>query len=345
MIAFVFSGGGNRGALQVGAAQALLAHGIVPDILVGTSVGAINAAYLAHHPSLVTALMLEHMWGRVTTEDVYPGSRMTILWRLLKERISLFPNDSFYRFLCRHMSPGVETFADLPGAQLYIVATHLETGRMHVFGERLSDRLIDAVMASTALPPFHPPWQIDGECYVDGGAVSGLPLRVAVWKGARIIYALHLLAPLGPLPLAHSLGDVANRALSALVQQQVALDFDVVARTRSVTLHHIELCPPPNLQMSFRDFSHSAELVASGREQTGQYLAQYLEARRTRPATRRERFLTPVQKTIRQMNAIIQDTTERALAVVDSLGRGVRTAVDDVPDMHPTETSREAGAV
>ncbi|MFQ5341811.1 MAG: patatin-like phospholipase family protein [Anaerolineae bacterium] len=306
MIAFVFSGGGNRGALQVGAAQVLLSRGVVPHILVGTSVGAINSAYLAHDPSPATAQELERLWGEVTGDDIYPGSWMAIVWRLLKERTSLFPNDNLYQFLRRHMPPGVETFADLKGARLYIVATHLGTSQMHVFGEDPADRLVDAVMASTALPPLHPPWCVDGECYVDGGAVSDLPLRVAVDKGATTIYALHLPAATHHLPLGHSLSDVAGRAMSALLQQQMALDCQSVANAQGVTLHYIELCPPPHLELSVRDFSRSMELIASGREQTERYLA----TRRTRPASRRERLVGSVWKTAGQVRAALSSVAD-----------------------------------
>lgn len=291
----------------MGAIQVLLSRGIVPDILIGTSVGAINAAYLAYDPSPAIAQELEHVWSRVTDDDVYPGSRMAILWRLLKKRTSLFPNDNFYQFLRRHIPPGVETFADLIAAKLYIVATHLETGQMHVFGERPTDRVIDAIMASTALPPFHPPWQVDGEYYVDGGAVSDLPLRVAVEKGARTIYALHLSKPFDPLPLVHTLSEVAGRVISALVQQQVALDFETVAHTRGVTLHHIELRPPRHLELSFRDFSQSARLIPIGREQA----EQYFETRGTPPATWRDRLLTTVRKTVGQVRTAVQDTSDK----------------------------------
>ncbi|MFQ5856537.1 MAG: patatin-like phospholipase family protein [Anaerolineae bacterium] len=323
MIAFVLSGGGNRGALQVGAVQALLSRGIVPDILVGTSVGALNAAYLAHNPSLATAQKLERLWGEVTNDDIYPGGPIAILWRLLRVRTSLFPNDSLYQFLCRHMPPGIGTFADLTSTELYIVATELETGQMHVFGERSTDRVVDAIMASTALPPLHPPWCVEGECYVDGGAVSDLPLRVAVEKEARTIYALHLPAPLDPFPLPHSLADVANRAFSALMQQQVTLDFEKAARARGVTLHHIKLCPPSHLALSVRDFSQSAKLISIGREQT----ERYLETQRTRPVSRRERLAHMVRKTAAQARTAIHRTIAQTHAAVNRMSLQVHEQV------------------
>lgn len=307
MKAFVLSGGGNRGALQVGAMQVLLSQGIVPDVLVGTSVGAINAAFLAPAPDVKNAQELERLWEQVTDDDVYPGGRLTVLWRLLKRRNSFYSSSNLYRFLRQHMPSTLETFGNLTAVELYIVATHLESGRMHVFGEQPDDRVIDAIMASTALPPLHPPWCVEGEYYVDGGAVSDLPLRVAVEKGAREIYALHLPASNGALPLVHSLRDIAGRAITALVQQQVALDFESVARAQGITLHHIELDVPQQMKLSVRDFSRSGELVAAGREQT----ERYLETRGTQPATRRQRFVATVRKTTSQVRSVFETSSHR----------------------------------
>ena len=303
MIAFVLSGGGNRGALQAGAMKVLLDRGIVPDILIGTSVGAINAAYLASGPSPETALELEQLWAQVTDDDVYPGSRLAVLWRLLRRQNSLYPSDNLYRFLRERMPAGIETFGDVTAAELYIVATHLETGRMHVFGERPAVQVVDAIMASTALPPFHPPWSVEGDFYFDGGAVSDLPLRVAVKRGA-----LHLPAPATAVPLVYGLGDVAGRAISALVQQQVALDFETVTHAPGVALHHIELCPPGHLDLSYRDFSQSAKLVMAGRDQAERYLDS---ARREQPADRRERFLTAIRRTAEQVRAVLPTMSTR----------------------------------
>lgn len=125
-------------------------------------------------------------------------------------------------------------------------------------------------------------------------------------KGATTIYALHLPAATHQLPLGHSLSDVAGRAMSAWMQQQMALDCQSVANARGVTLHYIELCPPSHLELSVRDFSRSTELIASGREQTGRYLA----TRRTRPASRRERLVVSVRKTTGQVRAALRGVTD-----------------------------------
>ena len=94
----------------MGALQALFERGIVPDILVGTSAGAVNAAYMATKPTLEGAQELAQIWQRRTKEAVYPGNRLTILWRSITRRNTLFPNANFLRFIEIHAPSGVERF-------------------------------------------------------------------------------------------------------------------------------------------------------------------------------------------------------------------------------------------
>lgn len=315
MIAFVFSGGGNRGAMQVGAVQVLLEHGIQPALLIGTSAGAINAAWMAVDPSAAAAQRLADLWRQVTKEDVYPGTRLSVLWRIVTGQQSLYPNDRFYEFLRRHLPPDIETFADLTAAQLHIVATHLETGDMYLFGEDPSERVLDAIMASTALPPLHPPWCTDRGCFVDGGAVADLPLRVAVEKGAREIYALHLTSPNPPLPLRHTLSAIASQAVAALLHQQKTLDLHHITHAQGVKFHHIELRPPGGVELPFWDFGHSTELIALGREQTTDYLRQ----RRTRQPRGRERVAAIFERANQHLRAPVVTAAREAGALLSTV--------------------------
>ena len=321
MIAFVFSGGGNRGAMQVGAVQVLLERGIRPDLLVGTSAGAINAAWIAADPSPESAQRLAEVWQAVTKEDVYPGTRLNVLWRLLTGKQSLYPNDRFYAFLKRHLPPGIETFADVTAARLYIVATRLETGEMYLFGEDPSERVLDAIMASTALPPLHPPWCTARGCFVDGGAVADLPLRVAVEKGAREIYALHLTAPMSPLPLRHTLSTIANQAITALIRQQKSFDLHQVTHAHGARFHHIELHPPGGMELPFSEFGRAAELIAWGRRQTEEYLRQ-------------ETVQTPPNPTER-LAVALQRAGQQALEPLTSAVREIGGVLSHVPVLRP----------
>ena len=200
---FVLSGGGALGAMQVGALRALLEHNVLPDTLVGCSVGALNAAHIAREVSLEQVDHVAGIWRKVSRRIVYPGGRMSVLWRLASGQDSLHDNRAFYQFLQDSGCTPALTFGGCHGARLYVTATVLRSGRMHVFGDNPNDRLLDALMASTALTPLHPPWEINGERYVDGGTVTPLPLRVALDRGATEIWALHLLDErgAGPFPV------------------------------------------------------------------------------------------------------------------------------------------------
>jgi NTE family protein len=189
---FVLSGGGAWGAMQAGALRSLLEHDVVPDTLVGCSVGALNAANLAREVSLEQLDHVAGLWRNVSRRIVYPGGRMSILWRVATGQDSLHDNRAFYQFLQDSGCTPALTFGGIGATQLYVTATNLRTGSMHVFGDDPNDRLLDALMASTALTPLHPPWEVNGERYVDGGTVTSLPLRVALERGATDIWALHL---------------------------------------------------------------------------------------------------------------------------------------------------------
>lgn len=262
--AFVLSGGGSLGALQVGALRLLLEKNIVPDIVVGCSVGALNASFLASAPTLQEVTRLEEVWRNVTTERVYPGSKLHILWRLVAGKDSLHDNRRFYEFLQESGCSPSLTFGDLHGARLYVTAMHLSTGRLHVFGDNPHDLVLDALMASTALTPLHPPWEVNGECYVDGGTVTPLPLRVALERGAMEIYALHLHRP-DAKPMRKRLRGVAdhiNHAVSTMLRQQADHDLHLAEAARRVRLHYLPLWSDDPIEPT--DFSHSAALLEQG---------------------------------------------------------------------------------
>jgi NTE family protein len=272
MIAIVFSGGGSRGALQAGALRALLERGVQPGLVVGTSVGGINAAYYAVNPSPTRVEKLAHVWRSTRRVDVYPGNRLHVAWRLLRGHGSFYPNDALRRHLTRHFIPDAHYFSDLR-LPCYITATNLDTGAMRVLGERRSDKIVDALLATTALPPLHPPYRLDDGDYVDGGAVALLPIEVALARGAKQVYALHIID--GPTPPVgrRTVLQVGGKAISALVQRQWQ---DSVARCAAsrVRLHHIQLTPPAACRVS--DYSQTETLLQAGYEQTLAYLDRTL---------------------------------------------------------------------
>lgn len=272
MRALVLSGGGNRGAIQVGALRALLERSFTPDLIVGCSAGALNAAYMAREFSLAQSEKLLDVWRNTTKEDVYPGGQLQVLWRILRRQDSLYDNSNFYAFLQRNGTDPALTFGDLPGKiPLFITATHLKSERLHVFGEHPGDRVLDALMASTALPPVHPPWVVDGERYIDGGTVTPLPLRVAIDKGATEIYALHIWEePNATGQIQRGVSAIINRSISTMLRLQAEHDLLLTEVARSTRLHYMRLWAED--MPDIHDWSQSERLYEAGYRTASNYL-------------------------------------------------------------------------
>lgn len=270
MLAFVLSGGGNRGPLEVGALQVLLKHGIVPDMLVGTSAGAVNAAFLAVEPAPKTARGLGPLWMKAGERGVFRGNRLTMLWRLLTDKDSLYRNESFRSLMEESLPPEAERFADVKDVRLYIVASTLDSGEPRIFGHDPQERLLDAIMASTALPPFFPPWRCEDELLVDGGVAADLPIRVAVDKGATEIYALQLVDAPREGQQIRGLFSIAEQTINAVISRQHQIELEVSESRSGVKVHHVPLVGFYGLP--FWDLSHTEEMIQEGRQQMEEYL-------------------------------------------------------------------------
>ena len=186
MIAFVLGGGGHLGAYEVGMLRALVGHHIVPDVVVGTSIGAINGAAIAADPTAAAVDRLEALWTEVEQHDAFGGSILGRLSTLARSRTHLHGNQGLRRLLEESGPP--ELIEDL-AVRFECVAACIETAAERWFD---SGPLIDAVLASSAVPGILPPVQIDGLHYLDGGIVNSIPVGRAVALGARTIYVLHV---------------------------------------------------------------------------------------------------------------------------------------------------------
>ncbi len=263
MIAFVLSGGGPRGALQAGALQVLFEKGIRPDMLVGTSAGAINAAYLACDPTPDGVYRLADVWRHITKDHVYGGGLLTCLRHLATHRDSFYCNDRLKAFLESHAPTKARLFKEL-AVRLYIVATDLLSGYPYIFGDDPEDPLLDAMMASSAMPPALPPWSYRGRVLVDGSVAANLPVGVAIEKGATEIYALDTQGEMTARRVRPNLWQVASWSIDTLVHQQVARDMAIGAAHPAVIIHHLVLLA--KRQVAFDDFSQGAALIQEGRE-------------------------------------------------------------------------------
>jgi NTE family protein len=192
--AFVFAGGGSFGAIQVGMMHSLAAHGISADMVVGSSVGALNGAYYAGDPTLKGVLQLETIWRGLSRHDVFPVTWRTLLGFLWR-RDFLIPHDGIRKLIDDHIP-----YRNLQDAQVpvHIVTTDIISGDSVVLSEGST---AEAIVASTAIPGAFAPIRYKDFYLADGAISSNTPVRVAVAKGAqRLIilptgYACHARAP------------------------------------------------------------------------------------------------------------------------------------------------------
>lgn len=184
--AFVLGGGGHRGAYEVGMLKALAHSGVEADIVVGTSIGAINGAMYAADPSVGGVDRLEQAWRDLDFDDLFPGGLWGRARTAIKERTYLHANDHLRSWLVEQL--GHRAIEELPTA-FQCVAARIEDSSEHWFSE---GPLIDALLASSAVPGLLPPVDIGGMHYVDGGVVNSIPLSRALDLGATTVFVLHV---------------------------------------------------------------------------------------------------------------------------------------------------------
>jgi len=184
--AFVLGGGGVLGATQVGMLRALLERGILPDLILGTSVGALNGALLAADPSLAAVEQLTRLWNELSDTEVFSGSVFGRARTLLTQRTHLHSSDGLRELAETHLA--VSHIEDL-SVQFQCVAASVQKATAHWF---TSGSVTDAVLASCAVPGLLPPVEINGEHYMDGGLVHSIPVGRAVRLGAQRIFVLHV---------------------------------------------------------------------------------------------------------------------------------------------------------
>ncbi len=264
MIAFVLSGGGSLGAIQAGMLEALLERDIVPDALVGTSIGAANAAFLAADPTLPRAQALSDLWRSLKPRQIFPLGPIRTLNALRRDG-SLFPTAPLHRLIERHSPYSHIQQARIP---LRIIATDFADGTEVVFD---SGPIADAVLASTALPGVFPPHRVSGRLYLDGGLVDHVPLAPAIAMGADTIYVLSCGFPCPPHANHRSARSVLAHSMGILLSQRVRVDVQQVPENHP-GLKIVSL-PPVCSHTGLRDLGRAASLIDQARSQTRLFLA------------------------------------------------------------------------
>jgi NTE family protein len=270
-IAFVLGGGGHLGAHEVGMLGALIERGVVPDLVLGTSIGAINGAVVAADPTPEAVERLRAVWTRIESSDAFGGGMFGRLGTLVRTRTHLHDNDGLRRMLDDALGSG-RRIEDLT-VPFQCVAASIESASERWFTE---GPVTDAVLASSAVPGLLPPVQIDGEHYVDGGIVNSIPVGRAVALGARTIYVLHvgrvdrpLEVPRWPWEVGLVAFEIArrHRFVGDLAALPPDLDVHVMPTGQSAPPRYTDLS-----QFRYRDMTKVRSHIDAAHEASGRYL-------------------------------------------------------------------------
>lgn len=266
IVAFVLGGGGMLGASEVGMLGALLDAGVEPDLVLGTSVGAINGAAIAADPSLATVERLRTMWGQLGANDIFEGSLLQRVGNLAKTRISLHENAGLRRRL--EETSGGQRIEDLP-VRFECVAASIERAASHWFTR---GPVVDAVLASCSVPGLLPPVVIDGEHFIDGGLVDSIPIGRAIALGATIIYVLQVGRIESPLRAPRWLWEVAT--ISFEIARRSRFADSLAAIPEGVTVHVLPSGQEilPGAAVRYRDTAKIGARIDRAWEQSSAYL-------------------------------------------------------------------------
>lgn len=254
-VAFVLSGGASLGAVQAGMLEALFERGIRPDLLVGTSVGAINAAFIASRPPTVqTAHDLQRVWRRLSRTHVFPANPVTAALGFLGLRDHSVSAGSLRRIVLRHLE--IEQLEEA-AVDLHVVAADVLTGEDVLLS---AGSAVDAVLASAAIPGVFPAVSWESQLLMDGAIANNTPISHAVELGADRVVVLQAIgterlkrAPRGVLAAGVT---AASRTLTRRFAEDVVRYADAA---------ELIVLPAPQLEgIMPTDFSHADELIAEG---------------------------------------------------------------------------------
>lgn len=242
--------------------RALFEAGIRPDLLIGTSAGAINAAYLSGHTGVGAVDGLADLWRSLRRQDIFPVRPIDGFLGFFGKRNYLCSPTRLRNLLRSVLGDGDVSDTAIP---LRVVAADLGSGREIVLSE---GSLIDAVLASASLPGIFPPVPWGERLLIDGGVINNAPLSHAVRAGADDVYLMvcgHACA--APKPPTSAIG-IVLQSVSVLIGRQLVMDVEhYESRCR---LHVVpQLCPLDVLPMNF---SQADRLIKQGYEVTAAWL-------------------------------------------------------------------------
>jgi NTE family protein len=281
-VAFVLGGGGVLGAHEVGMLQALAETGIRPDVILGTSVGALNGVFVAADPDPAAALpRLDRVWREGAAGEAFRGSLFGRVRTLARSGTHLHSNEPLRQLLEELPVSRIEDLA----VPFQCVAASIERAAAHWF---TSGPIVPAVLASAAVPGLLPPVRVGKEHFFDGGLVHSIPVGRAVKLGARTVYVLHvgrIERPLEPPTRPWEVGLVAFE-----IARRHRFAEDMAALPRGVTVHvlpagaEVDGRAADLSQLRYRDASRVEEHIERAYKASAAYLAEAGRAARRRRA-------------------------------------------------------------
>ena len=266
-------GGGPFGAHEVGMLRALIERGIVPDLVLGTSVGAINGVAIAAAPTTAGIEGLSAVWSDIDRSKVFDGSVVRSLATLARTRTHLHGNASLCRMLTELLP--VSRIEDL-AVPFGCVAASIERASEHWFTD---GPIVPAVVASASVPGLLPPVVIGGEHFIDGGVVNSIPLSRAIALGATQVFVLHVGRLDRPLEPPRSPWEVALVAFEIARRHRFLGDLATVPRGVDVHVLATGQEDPPRFtdrsQFRYRDTTQAGERIARAHEASARYLDEH----------------------------------------------------------------------
>jgi NTE family protein len=271
--AFVLGGGGVLGAVEVGMLRALFERDIAPDLVLGTSIGAFNGALVARQPELAVVERLTDLWASVSTarEAGYGDRPLRTVRRAVKYGTHLWSAKPLRQRLEEEL--GDLTFEELP-VVFQVCAANIERSAEHWF---TSGRVVDAVVASAAVPGLLPPAEVEGEHFLDGGIVNSIPVGRAVEVGAERIFVLQVGRVDRPLKPPRKPWEVAR--VSFEIARRHRFHREMAALPEGVAAHVLPTgggSARDDSLLAYRDFKAVMRRIDAAYEATATYLA-YLE--------------------------------------------------------------------
>lgn len=272
-VAFVLGGGGVLGAVEVGMLRALFRAGLRPDLVVGTSIGAVNGALVAAEPDERVTDRLVRLWASREASEVY-GDSMARQLRRFVARTHLHSPRPLRRLLERELGPA-RTFAEL-AVPFHCCAASIERAAEHWFAD---GPVVDAVLASAAVPGLLPPVMVGGEHFLDGGIVNSIPVGRAVELGASTIFVLQVGRIERPLRVPRRPWEIAQVAFEIARRHRFAREM--AALPAGVTTHVLPAGggeePRDEAPWAYRDMAAAGRRISRAYTASRRYLRTHLD--------------------------------------------------------------------